>query len=55
MTAPAPEAPLSETDDQALVWRLIAERLMDALALVPDAVELPAGLTLGPRRVAGAG
>ena|SRR3989338_7237926 len=37
----------------ALVWRLVVQRLMDALGLMPDAVELPADLAFGQRRVAG--
>ena len=39
------------TVDQALPWRLIAQRLMHALRLVPDAVERPPDLALGQRRV----
>ena len=31
--------------------RLVAQRFMEALGLIPDAVELPADLALGQRRV----
>ena len=44
---------LLDTHGHALVWRLIVQRLMDALGLIPDAIELPADLTLGHRCVAG--
>ena len=43
-----------DTRGQTLAWRLIVQRLMDTLTLVPDAVELPADLALGQRRVAAA-